>query len=193
MWRRVAGGLKAGQQRQFIQDLSARFFPKSSTPEKIPPQQKLEILMAVANMERLAVQDKVRWGRLVLAGLHPKKSKPQHFWALSRLGARALFYGPADRAVSPEAVSEWIDDLLSRSWGNPRPVAASVVQMARRTGDRMRDLEPDRIARIVDWLSNLGNCDEHIRLLENVVPIARREQTTIFGDSLPSGLILHAE
>jgi hypothetical protein len=192
LWRRAAGGLKSGHQRQFVQDLSPRFFPRTGVPEKIPPQEKMEMWMAVANMERLTVAEKTRWGEKLLSELHPKKSKPQHFWSLSRLGARALFYGSADRVVSPATALRWIAELLSRQWANPRPVAAALAQLARRTGDRMRDLTPEQIGPVVDWIRASGPFEAHIRLLEEVAPIGHHEESAIFGDSLPAGLILHA-
>jgi hypothetical protein len=52
LWRRVAGGLSAGQQRQFIQELAPIIMPKKGTKSRLPHQERLEIWMAVANMER---------------------------------------------------------------------------------------------------------------------------------------------
>ena len=192
LWRRVAGGLTPGQQRQFIQDLTPAVFPKKTDKGGVSVQEKLEIWMAVANMERLLAKDKVKWGRGLLAEMTPKKAKPQHFWALSRLGARELLYGPADRVVAPETAAEWCRALMDAPWRSPKPVAAALAQMARRTGDRVRDLPDADRARVMEWLAAHDFSEPYRRMLETVAPIETREETAIFGESLPSGLILTA-
>ncbi len=192
LWRRVAGGLTAGQQRQFIQELTSLMLPKKGTKAKIPPQEHLEIWMAVANMERLLVKDKVKWGRQLLSEIQPKKCKPQHFWSLSRMGARELLYGPADRVIPPEEVSAWIESVLSRNWSNPKPAGAALAQLARRTGDRVRDIDDSLTAQVIDWMSRHDFPASHKKIVREVVPMAKQEENTIFGEALPSGIVLHS-
>jgi molecular chaperone DnaK (HSP70) len=192
MWRRVAGGLSSGQQRQFIQELTPVIMPKKGMKSRIPFQERLEIWMAVANMERLLVKDKINWGRSLLSEIRPKKCKPQHFWSLSRLGARELLYGSVDRVTPPEEVSSWIESILDQNWKNPKPVGAALVQMARKTGDRTRDLDSSVIERISCWMSQYDYLASYLRFLKEVVPMARPEEIAIFGESLPSGIVLHS-
>ena len=192
MWRRVAGALSSGQQRQFIQELSPVMLPKKGTKSKIPPQEHLEIWMAVANMERLLVKDKIKWGRQLLSEIRPKKYKPQQFWSLSRIAARELLYGPADRVIPPEEVSSWIETILAQEWGNPKPVGAALSQIARKTGDRMRDIDASLADRVTGWLSQYDFPKSQIRLLKEIVPMAKQEENAIFGESLPAGLVLHS-
>jgi len=189
-WRRVAGGLSAGQQRQHIQSLTPLLISKKGAKTRIPPQERIEIWMALANMERLMVKDKIKWGRLLLAEMAPKKSKPQHFWALSRLGARELLYGPVDRVIPIDEVSSWIETLLKQNWRNPKPVGTALIQMARKTGDRIRDIVPDLSNRIIAKLESYNLPASQIRLLQEVVPLAQNEESAIFGESLPAGLVL---
>jgi molecular chaperone DnaK (HSP70) len=193
LWRRVAGGLTPGQQRQFIQDLTPVMLPKKGTKTKIPPQEQLEIWMAVANMELLLVKDKVKWGRQLLSEFSSKKYKPQHLWSLSRMGARELLYGPADRVIPPEEAFSWIETLMSQEWGDPKPAAAAVVQMARKTGDRVRDPDAFMIDQIVEWLSRYDLAEPYEKILKEVVPVEKQEQSTIFGESLPSGIMLQSQ
>jgi molecular chaperone DnaK (HSP70) len=188
MWRRIAGGLKPGQQRQFIQDLSPAMIPKKGGKPKAPHQEELEIWMAVANMERLLVKDKISRGRQLLSEIGPKKSKPQFFWSLSRLGARELLYGPVDRVVPPQEVAGWIESLMEPEWRNLKPVWNAVSQMARKTGDRVRDLDPERVNRVLEWMA-VTDCPEPLKEpLIRVVPIQKQEENTIFGESLPTGI-----
>ena len=192
LWRRIAGGLDIGRQRQVLEGISALLTPrKKGAKRRLAPQEHMEIWMALANLERLGVQDKAAWGRLLLDELSPKKSRPQLWWSLSRIGAREPLYGPLDRVISPKEASRWVQGILSRAWKNPRPVGMALSQIARRTGDRRRDLEPEVIKQIVGWLTQFDWSGPHIRLLEEIVPIAPLEESAIFGESLPSGILLH--
>lgn len=188
LWRRVAGGLSAGQQRQIIQDIRPILLPKKGKV-RLPAQKEIEIWMAVANMERLAVKDKIEFGRALVSRLHPGKSKPQLFWAVSRIGARELLYGPVDRVVPPEEVSRWIDILLQTEWNNSRPAGRALAQMARKTGDRARDVKPELIGRIIAWMNHHAPAEETRFLLE-VHPLVQEEKNSLFGEALPSGIIL---
>ena len=186
-WRRVAGGLKSGQQRQFIQDLSVSMFAAKS---KIPRQEKLEIWMAVANLERLLVKDKLKWGRQLLKEINPGKAAPQELWSLARIAARELLYGPADRVIPPEEAAVWIKTLLKQKWSNPKLVGNALLQMARKTGDRVRDLDQSVLDAVMDWLSQEDEFKDHLKILNQVTPMEKQEVHRIFGESLPSGLVL---
>lgn len=192
LWRRVAGGLKPGQQRQVSQDLTPLMSPKKTGGLKVTPQERVEIWMAVANLERLSAKDKTRWGRQLLAEIRTGKAKPQTLWALSRLGARELLYGPVDRVIPPEEVAGWVARLVAGDWTNPLPVGAALGQLARRTGDRVRDVSPEIAAKVLAWMAQHPGMGASARLVEEVVPVARQEESTLFGESLPSGIVLHA-
>jgi len=191
IWRRIAGGLKSGQQRQFIQDLSPLIMPKKAKSIKLPPQEIIEIWMAVANMEKLLVKDKIKLGRTLLGGLKPKKTTPQLFWALSRIGARELLYGSADRVIPPEEAKSWIDSILEQNWNNQKTVGKALIQIARKTGDRVRDLEPTVVDKVIDWLSRNSMLNDTAKCLKQVIPMAGDEETEVFGEALPSGFVLH--
>ena len=66
LWRRVAGGLKAGHQRLIGQDLTPVMMPKKGAKVKLPRQEQIEIWMAIANMERMGIPEKRKWGRRLL-------------------------------------------------------------------------------------------------------------------------------
>ncbi|MCF8095053.1 MAG: hsp70 family protein [Desulfobacteraceae bacterium] len=190
LWRRVAGGLTAGQQRQFAQDIRSLLMPKKGTKIKIPPQQRLEMWMAVANMERLAANEKAVWGDALISEITPKKSKPQQFWALSRIGAREPLYGPVDRVVSADKTAQWAEFLMEPDWKNPGAVAAALARMCRKTGDRARDLDENLVGKIIEWMESRG-MEKETRVLNTVVPVEREEESAMFGESLPAGLIMH--
>ncbi|MGB5986856.1 MAG: hypothetical protein WBG37_16260 [Desulfobacterales bacterium] len=192
LWRRIAGGLKAGQQRHFFQEVRPILIHEKTISKRagLSPQERLELWMAAANMERLSVQDKTVLGRQLLNELKPKKSRPQHFWALGRLGARDLLYGPADRVLPPQVVVAWIERLLAGKWRNMKPVAAALAQLAAQTGDRARDLTPDQHRVVLDWLDQDPELHTFKDPIESVHQRDTQSGAAIFGESLPAGLVL---
>jgi hypothetical protein len=190
MWRRVAAGLTPGQQRQFFQDVSVFLLGKKGEIKKITPQEHLEIWMAVANMEKLYYKEKIELGRKLLAVTSAKKLKAQHLWALSRLGSRELLYGPADRVIPPAEVADWIDQLIGYSWSNPNTVGRTVSQLARKTGDRSRDLDDKIQAAVLDWMAQNDMPEDRKQRVREIVPLAYQDRDAMFGESLPQGIIL---
>ena len=190
MWRRVAAGLTPGQQRQFFQDVSVFLLGKKGEIKKITPQEHLEIWMAVANMEKLYYKEKIELGRKLLAVTSAKKLKAQHLWALSRLGSRELLYGPADRVIPPAEVADWIDQLIGYSWSNPNTVGRTVSQLARKTGDRSRDLDDKIQAAVLDWMAQNDMPEDRKQRVREIVPLAHQDRDAMFGESLPQGIIL---
>ncbi|MBS3809144.1 MAG: Hsp70 family protein [Desulfobacterales bacterium] len=190
LWRRVAGGLTAGQQRQFAQDLRQLLRPKKGVKVKVPPQERLEMWMALANMELFASGEKAAWGDALVSEITPKRSKPQQFWALSRIGARELLYGPVDRVVPPDKAAQWADFLMEQQWKNPAAAADALARICRKTGDRSRDLDEEVMGRVIEWLESRG-MEKQARVVKTVAPFEKAEETSMFGESLPAGLILH--
>jgi molecular chaperone DnaK (HSP70) len=190
LWRRLAAGFRPGQQRQFIQDLSGMLTTERAGRGKIPPQERIEIWMAVANMELLRPEDKVKWGRQLLSEIRPKKVRPQQLWSLSRMGARDLLYGSADRVIPPAEAARWCRRLLEMPWRNPLPVGAALAQMARKTNDRTRDLDHETLTAITRWMAPHEKLADRVELLHKVVPMEKGEAHTIFGESLPAGLVM---
>ena len=191
MWRRLAGGLTPGQQRQLSQELSQLLQPAKGGKVRQPLQLQLELWMAVGNLERLYVKDKVKWGRQLITQLQRGPVRQQHLWTLARLGARELLYGPADRVVPPEEAARWIDLLLNKYPQQPKAIAGPLMHMARKTGDRTRDLPAPVIDRIIDWLAPHPDFHDQRRCLLEIIPIERQEEQTLFGESLPAGILLH--
>ena len=190
--RRITAGLKPGHQRQLIQDLTPILMPKKGTAAKLHPQELIEIWMAAANMEKLSVKDKVKAGKALMDEIDGKKFRHQLFWALSRIGARELLYGSQDRVVPPDVVSKWIKAVIAKNWPDDKHVGMALGQLARLTGDRARDIDSSLTAQIILWMAQKEGLGHHIRHLKEVVPLETAEESAIFGDSLPSGLVLHA-
>jgi hypothetical protein len=69
-------------------------------------------------------------------------------------------------------------------------VAAAVVQLARRTGDRTRDLDAESVDAVLRWLAANGGTERQVKMVREVVDLAPVEQGAVFGEALPLGLVL---
>ncbi|MCU0573065.1 MAG: hsp70 family protein [Syntrophobacteraceae bacterium] len=194
-WRRVAGGLSAGQQWHLFQQISGllQLGDKRKKPGKagriLSPQEEMEIWMAVANMERLPVDTKLELGEVLLGRIRRSGSKPQDLWALSRVGARIPFYGPLNSVIPGSRIAGWLEAL--RSWGREpsETLANALVQMARFTGDRERDLDDAGREAVMAWLDRLPHPERYRRmLLHPESSLLDQEREWVFGESLPAGL-----
>ena len=188
--RRIAAGLKAGQQRQFFQDISPLLIKGKTTKSKLPPQEQVELWMAAGNMERLLVKDKVVLAKSLLPILKPGKKQDNMFWVLSRLGARELLYGSVDRVVPAKEVIKWIHPIMKKTGQKNVPVENMMVQISRKTGDRTRDMDQETVLKIVDWLRDRNAKKSSIRAMTEKMKIAAQEKNAQFGEKLPAGLVL---
>ena len=190
LWRRVAAGLSAGQQRQFYQDL----YPHLASPKKVrrSRQEITELWMAMASMERLSVKDKMILGNRLVAGFRERKPQPQLLWALSRIGARELLYGSIDRVIPPAEIAGWVASVLSMAWKNPKPAAEMVSQICRKTNDPLRDIDSALRDKVVPWMTASGDFSDQVNRIVAHSPRQQQEQNAVFGEALPAGLILGA-
>ena len=198
--RRIAGGLAAGQQWHVYQQVSSHLQPSgarrkkadSQLPKRLAAQEELEVWLALASFERLPVETKTELGRLLLNKIQ-KKARPQELWALSRLGARIPFYGPLDLVIKPTEAASWVKSLITSKLRPDEAIAHTLVQLARSTGDRARDLPEGDRQQVAIWLGQLPQNDRFQELLSNPESAwQEQEQDWIFGESLPTGLVLSA-
>jgi hypothetical protein len=191
LWRRLAAGLNPGQQRQFFQEVSPLVFPVRGNGVKMTPQEQVELWMALANMERLITKDKLRLGSQLVKELSPKKASSQMIWALSRIGQREPLYGSVDRVVAPSDAWTWMEKLLAGTWAEPKAVINALVIMGRRTGDRMRDLSEEQLEKVIARARDLGAGKKTLKPLMEVVPLSAGDESVIYGEALPTGIVLH--
>jgi molecular chaperone DnaK (HSP70) len=188
--RRISSGFNAGQQRQFFQNISQYVLKDNGSKIKISPQESVELWMAIANLERLLVKDKVVLAKALLNKFKPGKTPRQLLWALSRIGAREPLYGSMDRVVPPKEVSNWVRRIIKFNWKENDPVLEMIVQMVRKTNDRTRDMDPESLEMILGWLAKRGVKNEMVNMVKTRTDMAIKEQSRVFGESLPAGLVL---
>ena len=199
LWRRVAGGLAQGQQRALAETLLAtvRTLHKRQTggagkgsDPTFSPHESLEVLRLLGGLELLALEVKIELGNLLVGLLLKKKLEPVRpamAWALGRLGAREPAYGPLNTVVPVESASAWIESLLQHDTADAM-IQFAIVNLARRTGDRFRDLDEPLRRRVLDWLTGRDANQHAITLVRDGGSLDRDEQSRVFGESLPKGL-----
>ncbi|HWV38218.1 MAG TPA: Hsp70 family protein [Vulgatibacter sp.] len=191
MWRRVAGGLDAGQHRQIFERIrpwleppKGRFPPKPKGPKAEGFDEMVRLL---ASLERLSASEKVEAGTWILARLEKERGS---WWPLGRLGARAPFFGSAHDVVPPDVASGWLDVILDLDWRRAEGAAFSAAQIARRTGDRARDLPDERREEVAERLAAAGAPATWIAMVREVGELSSQDEMRVFGDTLPAGLRL---
>lgn len=196
LWKRVAGGLSQQQQTVLQREIAARILPGSSrakTPKKsgnrkAGPQEVREMWQVAASCERLNAEAKNTMGEALVRLIEKGKASDQELWALSRLGARSLVYGPANCVVRKEKAARWVQRLLEKTWRQPEATAFALTQIARCTGDRTRDLDEAVRERVAERLASFSAGQRWARQVREVVPLEAREQARILDETLPAGL-----
>ena len=92
--------------------------------------------------------------------------------------------------VSREVATGWLERLLALDWSKVRFAAMAAATIARKTGDRARDLDAvicERVAARLDKVPSMSGLSESVR---TVVALSEQDERKIFGDSLPEGLKL---
>jgi hypothetical protein len=198
MWRRVGGGLNGPLQQALYDRLRPVLLPgKGKGGPKPQPNELAEMWRAAASLERLDVKQKEALGDALLKPLRRSPVPTYAFWALTRLGARVLLYGPLNAVVHPEVAQRWLDAVLSFAPGNQSERhgwAFCLSQLARRSGQRALDVDDSHRQSVLAVLRSLDVPEHWARMVEEVTELEGEEQSQMFGESLPIGLrLLHAQ
>ena len=200
LWRRISGGLSAGQHRAIAEPLLApvRTLHKRLTKNKggasvgMNPHESTEIWRLLGSLERLHVSLKVELGNM-LHDLIPKRKiepvRPALVWALGRVGTRQPVYGPLNGVVQAKHAEKWLDLLMTQ----PNPDGTTflaAMQLARKTGDRYRDVSEQRREEVIEWLRENDGPQHLHQLVAEGGQLDEEEQGRVFGESLPLGLRL---
>ena len=192
LWRRIAAGLRNGQQQTIFDNNAKILFPKQSLRDMIRDgeQARQERWRCLGAFELVPAQKKIATGRLLLG--RGADLAAFEYWVLARLGARRLFHAPEETIIPPDDAASWLSTLLEI----PADGAANhmrlfaITRIAAGTGVRRLDIDRDLAARITDHLAN-ADCPQHwIDFLEPQTLETAEDQARILGDTLPLGLTL---
>jgi len=194
MWRRVAGGLHSTLQQALYDRLRPVLLPaKGKVIAKPGANELAEMWRAAASFERLDVKHKEALGNALLKPLRRSPVPTYGFWALTRLGARSLLYGPLNAIVHHQVVEKWLETILPFEPGNQSERLAwafCLSQLARRTGQRALDIDDSHRESVLRVLRNQSVPEHWVRMVEEVSELEQEEQGQMLGDSLPIGLRL---
>ncbi|QDT37787.1 hsp70 family protein [Stratiformator vulcanicus] len=193
-WRRLSGGLEAGQQRALADPLLSVLAAKPSRQQRgaIAPAADPETWRMLSSLERLPVQMKRRIADLAVVRLNTGDAagiEDALIWSLGRLAARVPLYGPQNEVVGRSDCERLIEQLLVHK-SDSRMLESALVQMSRRSGDRFRDVGEKVRDRVLGHLTRMGASDRALQLVEEGGSFGEAERAAAFGDALPSGLRL---
>ncbi|MEN6406936.1 MAG: Hsp70 family protein [Thermoguttaceae bacterium] len=198
LWRRIGGGLAAGQQQALADSLLGpiRSLHRQLTTGRggsdfsfsIP--ETAEMWRLLGSLELLSADAKTQLGDMVLDMLPKRKMEPVRsamIWAIGRLGARTPLYGPLNAVVPARTAARWVERLIAASWCDVERSLA-VMQLARRTDDRYRDVPEKLRAEAAGWLDGMAVPSHFAELVRRGGSLDDEEQGLVFGESLPVGL-----
>ncbi|QDT16915.1 hsp70 family protein [Alienimonas californiensis] len=194
LWRRIGGGLEAGQQRALASPLMGAV----KSGGKKGPAADPELLRLLASLERLPTGERETLGRafVKLAAKEENAGRRETlWWAVGRTGARVPLYGPANSVVPARVAADWADSLIGQFESLPdaddnRPPLWPVVQLARKTGDRYLDFAREPQLRVMQWLAEEDAPSHWVALVRDGGRLDHEEEGLAFGESLPAGLRL---
>ncbi len=200
LWRRLAGGLAAGQQQTLAQPILGALrdrirMPGSGGRNREPayqflPHETAEVWRCLGAMELLSQEVKAELATLLLDLLSRDRPGQIHeaaLWAIGRIGARVPIYGPLNALMPAEAVESCLLRLMELKHNHPTAQFAA-VQLARKTGDRYRDLSEPTRAATLQWLAAHAAPPHYVELVRAGGNLAEEEQKAAFGEVLPKGL-----
>ncbi len=200
LWRRLAGGMTAGQQRTLADPLIAdwRLWLRKSGSNirgrsptfQFGPHESAEVWRMLGSLELLAPETKQELGGMLLdrLGREPAASVRDAMWfALGRIGARTPMYGPLNLLLPAESAEAWARKIMGMAVKDEKAIF-TIMQLCRRTEDRHRDVSEDIRLAALNWLAG-RNAPEHLcQLVREAGRLESEEQKTVFGESLPRGL-----
>jgi hypothetical protein len=159
--------------------------------QKNPP---AELVRLVGSLER--IESKPEMIELFLARAREFATTKQYcapyLVALGLLLNRTPFYAGADFVVSSVRVERVFEALSDLDWSVPElaEVQTLFLRAARIVNDPAIDLPRTLREKIASKLERSGVAPVRVARLRTFVPIAGSERTSLFGESLPPGLMI---
>ncbi len=186
-WRRIAGGLRAGQQGQAFAAMSRGLVGANGCNAVRPNDQAgVEQWRAAASMERVVPGRKLKLAQALLNG----RMNDSMFWAWGRLAARVPFHGGQDDVIPGSAVEEMLEPFMRRAAqaGVPRTALFAMASACRKTGNRLLDIGDGAREKALKWLGDSGAPDEWKKLAAEGSYDDSAIGEEVFGEQLPLGL-----
>jgi molecular chaperone DnaK (HSP70) len=204
LWRRVAGGLDATQQLRLLDDFAfnvqADAAERSRRPVTLVNGGEDDMLRLGASLERIPGAYKAEIGAWMLGRLDAAASEKiparrdaqlaKYLWGLGRVGARAPFHGSAHDVVPVKVAESWLAAVLALDWKKTEPAPFAAAHLARMTGDRARDVDPQLRGEIERRLQAVSAPPAWLQMVREVIQLDQASEQRMLGEALPPGLKL---
>jgi len=190
LWRRVAAGLDAARQQELWAYLKP-WLLEQGTGKKgqgATPAGTDEMIRLAASLERLPSSEKALLGDFI--GKKLGRGGLTSAWPLGRVGARAPLAGIVSDVVPPDVAARYIDKVLELDIKAADGAMFALVQLARLTGDRARDVDATVREKVIARLEKAGAPATMLQPLREVVALSVEDEAVAFGEALPAGLRL---
>jgi len=188
LWRRVSGGLSRERQETIL----ATELPKLRAQKNLSP----ELVRLAGSLERINPITKAELVALFLPTVRELATAKQHcspyLVALGLLLNRTPLYGGSETVVAVDHVEQAFETLSDLDWTEPElaEIQTLFVRAARIVNDPRVDLPKSLREKIVSKLEKSGVAQLKLRSLHTFLPIAGLERSSLFGESLPPGLVI---
>ena len=187
-WRRLSGGLSAGQQEQLAGSLARELMPKDGKPPvKKGDQTALEQWRCIASMERMSPSFKLKCLQAFLNAA--AKLEDASFWPVARFMERIPLHGTEDAMIPASKLEPQAKLLLEYllTAKQPRLALLALAAAITHTGVRTIDLSDGFRKKSLDILKQRNAPEDWLQALQSD-KVANSFMTDLRGDSLPLGL-----
>jgi molecular chaperone DnaK (HSP70) len=187
LWRRVAGGLPLDRQGTLLAgELNALRSGRASP----------ELIRLAGSLERLPRQTKAdlieNFIRQALQRIEVKQHCAPYLAALGQLLNRAPFHAGPESVVPPEMVARTYAAFQDLDWAEAELLELHMLflRAARVVGDRSLDVPKSLRNQIATKLERADVAPSRTGTIKAFTPVGRAERSTLYGESLPPGLLL---
>jgi molecular chaperone DnaK (HSP70) len=187
LWRRVAGGLTAEHQERLLAAEQATI-----RAGKAPP----ELVRLAGSLERLPRETKADLIQVFIAQVLHRAELKQHcapyLAALGLLLNRTPLYAGPETVVAAEFVARAYAAFQNFDWAEPELLELHnlFLRAARVVDDRNLDVAKSLRNQIARRLESAGIAPIRTAPIKAFTPVGRMDCTTLYGESLPPGLVL---
>ena len=189
LWRRVAGGLTAERQESLLAGELASIRAGKASPE---------LVRLAGSLERLPRETKAELIETFIAQALQRVEAKQHcapyLAALGLLLNRTPLYAGPETVLAAEFVVRAYAAFQKFDWAEPELMECCnlFLRAARVVDDRNLDVPKSLRDQIVRKLERAGVAPNRTAPIRGFTPVGGADRATLYGESLPPGLVLSA-
>ena len=190
-WRRLLPGMIEPEQVR-VYDILSPLVSKAKYRSKLPRAfqgiVQPELLDLVGLLERLPISTRVNLGNILIERTWTER-EPRLWEAIGRVGSRVPLYASVHYVIPPREVESWIEQLMREKWEELSSAPKAAVNLARMTGDRVRDISNNARTEVLRRLGRHNVPPDWVKSVSEVIPVANSESLLQYGEQLPVGLV----